>query len=110
MPFGLRLAGSNRIYFRASISGGNLVITRCYHYTDAGAAYASVSQTITRDTWYYAEIHFKAATGAGNNDGDVEFWINGTSIAHVTGIDSDTVTIDRIYAGNFGTMIPTAGS
>lgn len=105
--FCLQLGTGNRLYCRGAVSGGVVTFNRFYHYGDAGSLFATISQTVSLDTTHYLEFHFKAATSAGANNGIAEVWYDGTLLASVTNVDSDTVTIDRVTIGQRGAFIPT---
>ena len=45
------------------------------------------------------ELDWRAATGAGANNGGLTFWIDGTQKANLTGVDNDTQRIDRVQLG-----------
>jgi len=45
------------------------------------------------------ELDWKAATGAGANNGGLTFWIDGIQKANLTGVDNDTQRIDRVQLG-----------
>lgn len=51
------------------------------------------------DASHYIEFDWRAATGAGNSDGGLTLWIDGTQQADVTGIDNDTRGVDRARLG-----------
>lgn len=104
------IANSWDIRARMAVSGGAVAINRFYYRTDSAAPYASVTQNVSLDAWHYMEIRHKSATAPGANDGTDELWFDGTRIANVTGIDSDTITVDRLFVGQLGTLIPTNGS
>ncbi|MCK9570426.1 polysaccharide lyase, partial [Candidatus Pacearchaeota archaeon] len=106
---GMRSTTSNRLFCRAVMSSGNLLINRFYHQNDSGAAYVDISPAITvsKNEMHYMEFHFKASSAAGANDGVAEFWYDGDLKAQAMAVDSDTITVNRVYAGNFGTIVPT---
>jgi hypothetical protein len=45
------------------------------------------------------ELDWRAATGAGANNGGLTLWIDGSQKADITGIDNDTRRIDRVQWG-----------
>jgi parallel beta-helix repeat protein len=76
-------------------SGGTAL---CYYrYTnDAGVQTGSTAVVFTFDTWHTVVLHFKAATGAGNNDGVEQIWIDDTEVLNLSNVDSDTITMSSI--------------
>jgi hypothetical protein len=51
------------------------------------------------DAYHSVELDWRAATGAGANNGGLTFWIDGSQQAELTGVDNDTRRIDRIQLG-----------
>ena len=98
------------VYLTTYDSGTGLTWRRFYYTTDSGSAFVALGDAISLDTTYLIEIHFKAATGAGNNDGQAHCWINGVSEASVENIDNDTEVVNRCRFGGSGAQIPTDGS
>jgi hypothetical protein len=45
------------------------------------------------------ELDWRAATGAGANNGGLTFWIDGVQQADVTGVDNDTRRINQVRLG-----------
>jgi hypothetical protein len=87
-----------------------LVWRRVYYQTDSGESNSAISETITLGNTYYIELYYKIASGAGANDGVVQCWINGVSKVNLTNVDNDTLTFDRLRAGEWGNRVPTNGS
>jgi hypothetical protein len=48
---------------------------------------------------HFIELDWRAATGAGANNGGLTFWIDGVQQANLTGVDNDTRRIDRVRLG-----------
>lgn len=110
-PLVIKSGSSNRIYPRMLMSGSDVVITRFYYQSDAGAGYVTVdSVVVSKNVTHYIEIYHKSASTAGANDGIARLYLDGSLVSEVTSIDSDTVTVDGIYAGQRGTIVPTLGS
>ncbi len=84
-----------RIEFRNS--SGNYQL-RAGLLNDASSWTNSAWFTIT-DAPYFVELDWKAATGAGANNGYLMLWIDGTQKANLTGVDNDTWRIDRVRLG-----------
>lgn len=91
-------------------SGTGLTWRRLYYRTDAGETYTALGDAVTLDQTYLLEIHFKAASGDGNNDGEIHCWIDGTEEVALTNVDNDTITVDRLSFGQFNAQVPTVGS
>jgi hypothetical protein len=51
------------------------------------------------DAPHAIELDWRAATGAGANDGGLTLWIDGAQQADLTGVDNDTRRIDRVRLG-----------
>ena len=51
------------------------------------------------DASHFIELDWRAATGAGANNGGLTLWIDGTQQANLTGVDNDTRRMDRIRLG-----------
>jgi serine protease len=51
------------------------------------------------DAPHSLELDWRAATGAGANNGSLTFWIDGVQKGTVTGVDNDSHRIDRIRLG-----------
>lgn len=96
-------------YTRFNIDG---TLGRLYYPLDSGVTYVSTLDTaftLVDDTEYTIEIHLKLATGAGNNDGSLEFRVGGTTYHSMTGLDNDTFTIGRLILGNNQAGVPANG-
>jgi hypothetical protein len=109
-PLVIKSGTTNYIYPRFIVTAGAVSISRFYHYADSGAVYAAVSQAVSKNVTHYIEVYFKAASAPGANDGIARLYFDETLISEVTGVDSDTRTVDGIYTGQRGTIIPTSGS
>ena len=51
------------------------------------------------DVAHFLELDWRAASIAGANDGTLAFWIDGTRVGSLSGIDNDTRRIDTIQIG-----------
>jgi hypothetical protein len=51
------------------------------------------------DAMHFIELNWKAATGAGKNNGGLVLWIDGVKKASLSGIDNDTRRIDLVHIG-----------
>ncbi|HZM23530.1 MAG TPA: hypothetical protein VFC02_17390, partial [Anaerolineales bacterium] len=56
------------------------------------------------DAPHAMEVDWRAATGAGANNGGLTLWIDGVQQADVTGVDNDTWRIDRARLGALAGM------
>ncbi|HZM21117.1 MAG TPA: hypothetical protein VFC02_05200, partial [Anaerolineales bacterium] len=63
----------------------------------------SQSWNIITDGPHYLELEWVAASAAGANNGQLNFWVDGVQKANLTNIDNDTRLIDRAKLG------PTSG-
>jgi len=70
---------------------------------DGGSYNESTTWTCDADLldgeWHKIEIHWKAATGDGNNDGIAEYWVDDISRASEGDHDTDTRAVGRHYIG-----------
>lgn len=101
---------NNRAWLRVVIGSGQVSFNRLYYETDTGTLYSTLTGGFALGEWHRVEIHCKLSSGAGANDGDVQIWLDGTSIGHVTGIDSDTLSLSRVNVGQSGSGVPAAGN
>ena len=53
------------------------------------------------------ELDWRAATGAGANNGSLTMWIDGVQQASLSGVDNDTWRIDRVRLGVLATISAT---
>jgi hypothetical protein len=77
----------------------------------SGAYQISASSFTDSSTWlstgwfsisdapHFIEVDWRAASGAGANNGGLTLWIDGGLKADLTGIDNDTRRIDRVELG-----------
>ena len=64
-----------------------------------GNGWASGVWVNISDAPHSIELDWRAASIAGANDGSLDFWVDGTQIPSVIGIDNDTRRIDTIQIG-----------
>ena len=79
-------------------SSGNYQV-RALANTDLIIFTSSTSWYTISDAEHYIEIEWKAATGAGANNGELTLWIDGVQKQQVNGIDNDTMVVDRVRLG-----------
>ncbi|MEO7837905.1 MAG: hypothetical protein ABIU06_00960, partial [Anaerolineales bacterium] len=53
------------------------------------------------------EFDWLAATAVGANNGALVFWVDGTQQASLTGVDNDTLRVDRVRLGSITGMDAT---
>ena len=68
--------------------------------TDTAGFTDGVNQTLT-DGWHVIRGIWKAATGAGNDDGYANLYIDYDLVDSITGVDNDARDYDTIYIGAF---------
>lgn len=96
---------------RTTFSGTTFSLNRMYYYRDSGTStFVDITGTVTRDAWHYIELHFKASSAVGANDGIAECWYDGTSKASVTTVDSDTLNCVTAQMGLRASGVPTSDS
>ena len=66
---------------------------------DDGTGWTETSWVPLTDAPHAIELDWRAATGAGANNGGLTFWVDGAQAADLTGIDNDTRRIDRLLLG-----------
>jgi hypothetical protein len=64
-----------------------------------GSTWANSSWLTISDASHAIEMDWRAATGAGANNGSLTMWIDGVQQANLTGVDNDTRRIDRARLG-----------
>ncbi len=69
-------------------------------YRDDSGENANDTGTMTEDVYHNVLMHFKAASGVGQNNGAAEIWAAGIKILDQTTVDSDTLTADGVKLGN----------
>jgi RHS repeat-associated protein len=79
-----------------SAAGYNLVL---YSNTDANPASKPSTTVGLNDGWICLEVNWVAASGAGQNNGLVTLWRNGSMDASLTGLDNDTLSVDSVRLG-----------
>jgi hypothetical protein len=64
-----------------------------------GSGWTETGWLTFSDAPHSFELDWRAATGAGANNGGLTLWIDGTQQANLTGVDNDTRRIDRVLLG-----------
>jgi len=59
---------------------------------------------------HFIEFDWQRATGPGASDGSLQLWIDGGSVATLSGIDNDTVPIDQTRMGALSVKTGAAGT
>lgn len=75
---------------------GYIIIARA---RDDASVYTEITKNSLSDAPHCIEVYWKAATGAGNNDGYTELFVDGISIGSLTTIDNDTRYVSSIRFG-----------
>jgi hypothetical protein len=63
------------------------------------AAFMSTSWFTLSDGPHFIELDWRAATSTGANNGGLTLWIDGVQQANLTGVDNDTLRVDRARLG-----------
>ena len=71
---------------------------------NGASAWTTTNWFVLSDASHYIELDWRAATGAGANDGGLTLWIDGTQQADLTGIDNDTWRVDRARLGALSSL------
>jgi hypothetical protein len=64
-----------------------------------GTTWTACSWITINDAPQVIELDWRAASGAGVNNGGLTFWINGNQVADLTGVDNDLRNIDQVRLG-----------
>jgi len=62
------------------------------------------------DAPHAIELDWKRASSATANDGHLQMWLDGTSVAHLTGLDNATSFLDFVRLGAVGIRPTTSGT
>ncbi|MEA3439771.1 MAG: RHS repeat-associated core domain-containing protein, partial [Chloroflexota bacterium] len=94
--YGLKDVISPVVRVELRYSGGNYQIRAQVRkdFLLANTSYYTIS-----DGEHYIEIDWKASTSPGANNGELTLWIDGVQKEQLTGIDNDTMYIDRVRLG-----------
>ena len=74
---------------------------------DDGATWVNTNWVTISDAPHFIEFDWQAATAAGANNGALVFWVDGIQQASLTGVDNDTLRVDRVRLGAITSMDPT---
>jgi hypothetical protein len=103
-------SGDNHFIFYGYSGTSTIVLRVQFRFSNGNyqvrAALRNDGSTWTNSSWFtisnathYIEIDWRAATGAGANNGGLTLWIDGTQQADLTTVDNDTRRIDRVRLG-----------
>ena len=71
------------------------------------SVFVTTSWITISDGPHSIELDWRAATGAGANNGSLTMWIDGVQQASLSGLDNDTWRIDRVRLGALATISAT---
>ena len=74
---------------------------------DDGVTWVNTNWVTISDAPHFIEFDWQAATTAGANNGALVFWVDGTQQASLTGVDNDTLRVDRVRLGSITGMDAT---
>ncbi len=86
-----------RVEFYFSISK-NQYMLRVQARDDAASWHISTAAPLS-DAPHMVELEWQAASAPSNNDGILNYWLDGRPIASVTGLDTDTRRIESVRLG-----------
>jgi hypothetical protein len=69
-----------------------------------GTAWTETGWIPLSDAPHAIELDWRAATGAGADNGGLTFWIDGAQQADLTGVDNDTRRIERAMLGALASL------
>ena len=84
-----------RVQFRKS--SGNYLLQASL--LNDSSAWISTNWYGISDGYNQINMAWKAASSSGANNGSLTFWIDGNLISELTGVDNDTLRIDRVQLG-----------
>ncbi len=74
---------------------------------DDGVTWVNTDWVTISDAPHFIEFDWQAATATGANNGVLVFWVDGTQQASLTGVDNDTLRVDRVRLGSITGMDAT---
>lgn len=92
--------------FLYNYSTDAVVLERIYYFVNGGEAYASINQTLSRNTLYCLELHYKSDASAG----EIHVYLDETARVSLTGLATSTYVPDGIRVGNDHADVPVSGS
>lgn len=92
------------MYLRSKDDDGNYLVT-----PGVGASGWECSSIIDGE-WHCIEVRVKAATGEGQDDGIIQFWVDGTSRGSKTDMDNDTRATGEVWVGSYNNAAGTSGT
>lgn len=96
VPLNLRSAlASGYALAYVYVSGGATPKFGLYWVDQAGAHYSLTDVPVQLNRWYCIEVHVKVGAG----DGAYEFWIDGTKVFSIEGVDNLTARTEPPYLG-----------
>jgi hypothetical protein len=110
-PNSITMASGNAHFIFNGLMGTSTAVTRVEFRNSAGAyqirgnlvndagTWLNTSWFTITDASHSIELDWRAATGAGANNGGLTLWIDGVQQADLTGVDNDTRRIDRARLG-----------
>jgi len=67
---------------------------------DDASTWVNTNWVTISDAPHSIEFDWQAATAAGANNGALVFWVDGIQQASLTGVDNDTLRVDRVRLGS----------
>lgn len=100
-------SGTSSVVVRVEIGGVSAGVyqVRAAIMNDGGT-WTNTNWVTLTDTRHAIEFDWRAATGAGANNGGLTLWVDGAQKADLTGIDNDTWRIDRVRLGALADIDP----
>jgi hypothetical protein len=115
-PNSIAMVAGNSHFILGGYSGASRVVLRIgFRFANGvyslNAGILSDSSTWVNTNWFpisdaphIIELDCLAASATGANNGSLAFWIDGTQLAAITGIDNDTWRTDRVEFGALSGM------
>ena len=94
------------LYPRFYYHNSTLFLERIDYRHNTGTANSTIYATVSLGTRHYIEIRYKA----GNGDGEVQCWFNGTSVKQITGLTNDNYAPNSVRFGQTRSGVISADS
>jgi hypothetical protein len=110
-PNFIAMSNGNAHYIFYGYTGTSTDVLRIEFRRSSGSYQIQAALRNDKSTWsvsnwstisdapHFFELDWRASTAAGANNGGLTFWIDGTQMSNLTGVDNDTRRIDRVRLG-----------
>jgi hypothetical protein len=109
-PNSITMASGDNHFILYGYSGSKVVLRVQFRFSSGvyqmraglqnnSSTWTDTSYVAINDAPHAIEVDWRAATGAGTNDGGLTFWIDGAQVSGMSGIANDTYKIDSVRLG-----------